>query len=193
MNVVLPLEAHWAIASSRVVPVSNGIPVYWERLVWRSVGHVTSQYATPDIYNWYGERVVWSKLISFVLQPQIHRSYDCAYVKSMHRVMLKYSYFEEQNRYALESSKLQVKAEFTETCPLAAWGSIILSFQTGMDATLLNDMCLCVWAVPMGVPMYAAIVRVSPVVFQCGVVSAKFFQRCSSVLCKYSLGGPVIP
>ena len=61
----------------------------------------------------------------------------------MHRVMLKYSQtFEEQNWYALQSSKLQVKAEFTETWPLAAWCPIILSFQTGMGATLLNYMCL---------------------------------------------------
>ena len=33
-------------------------------------------------------------------------------------VMLKYM-FEEQNCYLLQSSKLQVKAEFTETCSLA--------------------------------------------------------------------------
>ena len=48
------------------------------------------------------------------------------------------------------------KTEFTETCPLAAWCPAILSFQTGMDATLLNYMCLCVWAG-----------AVPPVVFQC--------------------------
>ena len=50
--------------------------------------------------------------------------------------------FEEQNWYALQSSKLQVTAEFTDTRPLAACCSAILSFQTGMDATLLNYMCL---------------------------------------------------
>ena len=34
------------------------------------------------------------------------------------------------------SSKLQVKAEYTDTCPLAYGCPAILSFQTGMDATL---------------------------------------------------------
>ena len=53
--------------------------------------------------------------------------------------------FEEQNWYALQITKLQVEAEFTEICPLAVWCPTILSFQTGMDATLLNYMCLGVW------------------------------------------------
>ena len=35
----------------------------------------------------------------------------------------------------MQKSKLQVNAEYTETCPLAYWCAI-LSFQTGMDATL---------------------------------------------------------
>ena len=46
--------------------------------------------------------------------------------------------------YPLQNSKLQVKAEFTEICPLTARYPTILSFQTGMDATLLNYVCLCV-------------------------------------------------
>ena len=41
----------------------------------------------------------------------------------------------------LQSSKLNVKAEFTETCQLAAWCSATLSFQTGMVTPLLNYMC----------------------------------------------------
>ena len=36
-------------------------------------------------------RVVWAKLISFDLQPQIHKNYNDAHIKGMHRVMLKYS------------------------------------------------------------------------------------------------------
>ena len=80
-------------------------------------------------------RVVWAKLISFDLQPQIHKNYNGAHIKGMHRVMLKYSH--ELNWYPLQSSKLQVNAEFTETCPLADWCPAILSFQTGMDVTLL--------------------------------------------------------
>ena len=55
----------------------------------------------------------------------------------MHRVMLKYT-FAERNWYALESSLPKVKDEFTDTCLLAAWCPAILSFQTGMGATLLN-------------------------------------------------------
>ena len=49
--------------------------------------------------------------------------------------------FEQQNWYPLQSCKLHVKAEFTETCQLAAWCSATLSFQTGMDTPLLNYMC----------------------------------------------------
>ena len=37
-------------------------------------------------------RVVWVKLISFDLQPQIHKNYNDAHIKGMHRVMLKYSH-----------------------------------------------------------------------------------------------------
>ena len=37
-------------------------------------------------------RVVWAKLISFDLQPQIHKNYNGSHIKGMHRVMLKYSY-----------------------------------------------------------------------------------------------------
>ena len=58
------------------------------------------------------------------------------------------------------SSKLQVKAEFMETCSLADWCPTILSFQTGMDDTLLNYMYLCVCVyVCKGVAVH-------PVVFQ---------------------------
>ena len=44
--------------------------------------------------------------------------------------------FSEQNWYPLQGSKLHVKAEYRETYPLAYWCPAILSFQTGMDATL---------------------------------------------------------
>ena len=37
-------------------------------------------------------RVVWAKLISYDLQPQIHKNYNVAHIKGMHRVMLKYSH-----------------------------------------------------------------------------------------------------
>ena len=105
---------------------------------------------------------------------------------------------------------LQVKAEYPETCPLAYGCPAILSFQTGMDATLHAKLYVSgrVWAI-----------IVPPVVFQCRLqkleflqwhhsvgriqlsfssgipvwaVSTKFFQWCSSVYCKYSLGGPMV-
>ena len=65
---------------------------------------------------------------------------------------------EEQNWHPLQSSKLQVKAEYTETYPLAYWCPAILSFQTGMDATRHAKLYATgrVWAV-----------TVPPVVFQC--------------------------
>ena len=92
--------------------------------------------------------------------------------------------FEEQNWYTLQSSKLQVKAEFTETCPLAACCPTLLSFQIVMDATLLNYMCLdvCVllqslqWCSSVGcnsqsfssgIPVWYKFNKVFPVVFQC--------------------------
>ena len=37
-------------------------------------------------------RVVWAKLISYDLQPQIHKIYNDAHIKDMRRVMLKYSH-----------------------------------------------------------------------------------------------------
>ena len=37
-------------------------------------------------------RVVWTQLISFDLQPKIHKNYNGANIKGMHRVMLKYSH-----------------------------------------------------------------------------------------------------
>ena len=36
--------------------------------------------------------VVWAKLISFDLQPQMHKNYNGGHIKGMRRVMLKYSH-----------------------------------------------------------------------------------------------------
>ena len=68
----------------------------------------------------------------------------------MHRLM-----YEEHNWYTLQSSKLRVKAEFAETCPLAAYCPAILSFQTGIDATLLKKcafVCEGCYSPSSGVP-----------------------------------------
>ena len=54
----------------------------------------------------------------------------------MHRVMLKYSHVLRAELASIAEQQIQVKAEYTETCPLAYWCPAILSFQTGIDATL---------------------------------------------------------
>ena len=46
----------------------------------------------PLMYTTGMARVVWAKLISYDLQPQIHKNYNVAHIKGMHRVMLKYSH-----------------------------------------------------------------------------------------------------
>ena len=81
----------------------------------------------------------------------------------------------EHNWYPLQSSNLQLNSEFTETCPLVSCFAAILSFKTGMAATLLSYMCQGVlqslqWCSNVGCKR-----RVSPVAFQCGAISTKFF------------------
>ena len=46
----------------------------------------------PFVYTTGMVRVVWTQLISFDLHPQIHKNYNDARIKDMHRVMLKYSH-----------------------------------------------------------------------------------------------------
>ena len=103
--------------------------------------------------------------------------------------------FEEQNWCALENSKLQVKSEFTETCPRAASSATILSFQTGMSATLLNYMCLSVcaiislqWCSRVGCNSQSF-----PVEFQCGQFQLSFSSGVPVYpASKHSLGRPVV-
>ena len=111
--------------------------VYINNLVWRSLGQVTSHNPQPLVYTAGMVRVVWASWI--------HLN-NCKYTKTL-IALISQAYtercwnthtFDEQNWYPLQSGKPKVNAEFIETCPLAA----ILSFQTGMDATLLNYMCL---------------------------------------------------
>ena len=44
----------------------------------------------PLMYTTGMVRVVWAKLISFDLKPQMHKNYNGAHFKDMHRVKLKY-------------------------------------------------------------------------------------------------------
>ena len=46
----------------------------------------------PLMYTTGMVRVVWAKLISYDLQTPIHKNYNGAHIKGMHRVMLKYSH-----------------------------------------------------------------------------------------------------
>ena len=46
----------------------------------------------PHMYTPGMVRIVSAKLISFLLQPQIHKNYDYAHTKGMNRMMLKYSH-----------------------------------------------------------------------------------------------------
>ena len=57
--------------------------------------------------------------------------------------------------------------------------------------TLCGGACVGCHSPPV-VFQYRLQKLVSQVAFQCGTVSTKFFQWCSSVPCKYSLGGPVV-
>ena len=121
--------------------LSSGIPVYWQNLVWRSLGQVTSQHANPLCIL-----QVWWELFAL---NWFHLTCNPKYTKPIMVISKACTGWcwgthvcIEQDLYPLQSSKSQVKAEFTETCPLAYWYPAILSFQTGMDATLLNYMCL---------------------------------------------------
>ena len=88
----------------------------------------------------------------------------------------------------MEGSKLQVKAEFTETCPLAAWCPVILSFEIGMGATMLNYLCLDVcgllhslqWCSSVGCNSQSFSSGI-PVWGSCNFLSFKFFQWHSRV------------
>ena len=88
---------------------SSGIPVYlWLQWSSSAVCPVVSQCTDriwfggyrvrshpsmrPLMYATAMARLVWTKLISFDLQPQIHKIYNGAHIKDMHRVMLKYSH-----------------------------------------------------------------------------------------------------
>ena len=113
----------------------------------------------PLMYTTGMAGVVWAKLISFELQPQIHKNYNVTHLKSMHSVMLKYSHVWKTELPCI-----------TVTCPLAAWCLTILSFQTAMGATCV---CVCVCGGgggggSSGIPVW-------------GSFNLVFFQWCSTV------------
>ena len=107
----LTLDRHWDTTGCKHQPVwfqwhpsvlvapvvfqcglSCGIRVYTDR-IWFGGQWVRSLPSMrPLKYTTAMVRVVWAKLISFDLQPQIHKNYNGAHIKGIHRVMLKYSH-----------------------------------------------------------------------------------------------------
>ena len=81
------LWLQWSSSAVRPV-VSQCTDRIWFRGHW--VRSLPSMW--PLMYTTAMVRVVWAKLISFDLQPQIHKNYNGAHIKGMHRVMLKYSH-----------------------------------------------------------------------------------------------------
>ena len=119
--------------------LSSGIPVYGQNLVWRSLGQVTSQHATPSC-----RQLVWRKVFEL---NWFHLNCNPKYTKNR-MILISNAWtewcwsthtFEDQNWYPLQSRKLQFKDEFTETCPLAAWSIVMASFQTGMDECVVRN------------------------------------------------------
>ena len=125
--------------------LSSGI-LYWQNLVWRSLGQFTCQHATHYAHNWYGGSCL--NRFNLSCNPKYTKTMMVLISKACTEWWWSTHMFEEQDWYPLQNSKLQVKAEFSETCPLDVCGPAILSFQTDMDATLLNcrRMCLCACA-----------------------------------------------
>ena len=151
INTVLPLEHHWVLASVSVVPAasqctcgSSGLPVWsvqWYPSVLTESGFEVIRSGHFPACDSLCIQLVWWKLFEL---NWFHLTCDPKYTKiimvfiskgctewrwSTHKCFA-------QNWYPLQSSKLQVKAEYTETGQLAYWCPTILSFQTGMGATL---------------------------------------------------------
>ena len=88
LNTGLPLERHWAVASAGVVPVQS---VQWYLSALRASGLEvirSGHFPTSNpsfMYTTGMARVVWANLISFVLQPQIHKNYNGTHIEGMHR------------------------------------------------------------------------------------------------------------
>ena len=95
------LGYHWVLASASVVPVaskctcgSSGLPVWsvqWYPSVLTESGLEVIRSGHFPACDPLCIQLVWWEF-SFVLQPQIHKNYNDAHIKDMHRVMLKYSH-----------------------------------------------------------------------------------------------------
>ena len=150
INTGSPLEHHWVLLSASAVPVasqctcgSNGVPVWsvqWYPSVLTESGlevirSVHYPACDPYVYNWYGVSCLNSTDFMWLATPNTQKLWWCSYQRHAQNDVEVLTCV-EQNWYPLQSCKFQVKAEYTETCSLAYWCLAILSFQTGMDATL---------------------------------------------------------
>ena len=111
----LPLKHLWVIASV-VCPVVFQCTY----CIWFGGQQVRSLPGMQLLMYTTGmARAVWAKLISFELQPQIHKTTMVFMSKTCTEWCWSHRASEEQNWYALQSSKFQVYAEITETCLLS--------------------------------------------------------------------------
>ena len=75
--------------------------------------HDLSEQLQPLMYTTNMTWVVWVKLISFALQPQIYR--NCAHIQACTESCWSIHTFEEQNWYPLQSSKSWINRDLS-TC-----------------------------------------------------------------------------
>ena len=186
INTGSPLGHHWVLASASVVPVayrctfgSSGFPlrsVQWYPSVLTESGLEVIRVGHFPACNLLCIPLLWWKLFelswfNFTCNAKYTKNYNGADIICMH------------------------KAEFTETCPLADWCPAILSFQTGVDATLLDYICLGVYGLLQALQWCSSVgckVRLSPVAFRCGAVSTRFLPVVFQCTLQYSLGRPVV-
>ena len=101
INTGSPLGHHWGLASASVVPVasqctcgSSGLPawsVHWYISVLTESGLEVIRSGHFPACHPLCIQLVWSELfeLNWLQQPQIHKNYNDAHIKSMNRVILK--------------------------------------------------------------------------------------------------------
>ena len=137
INTGSPLGQHWVLAmASQWTCDSSGLPmwsVHWYPSVLalcaleviRS-GHFPA--CNPLCIPTGTVIVVWAKLISFDLQPQIHKYYNGAHIKGMHKVVLKYSHVFKAERVSIAEQLTPSKCwiyRYLSTCWLVSHHLVI--------------------------------------------------------------------
>ena len=134
----------------------------------------------PLMYTTGMVRVVWTLTLT---QPQIDNNYNGVHIKGIHRVMLKYSHVLRADLVSIAEQYTPSKAWIyrdRSTCLLVSRHLVISNWYGCYSAclTVCVGDCVGCQSPSSGIPVWA--------------VSTKFFQWCSSVPCKYSLGRPVV-